>query len=94
MNVNRQLPDFGLDIGCLMHKILFFLSRARDSISRSVCRSVGLLFGQSVCWSVAKGSEHATYGNRPCYYIECNDKQDFIDFNNKSCKQRVKKSLK
>ena len=39
--------------------IVYFQSRARDSISRFVGRSVGP--------SVAVSSEHATYGDRPCY---------------------------
>ena len=43
--------------------------RARDSISRSVGWSVCLSVGRSVGRSVAEGSEHATYGDRPCFIL-------------------------
>ena len=48
--------------------------RACDSISHSVGRSVCWLVCQSVDLSVAEGSEHATYGDRPCYIEKRNIK--------------------
>ena len=36
----------------------------------SVCQSVGLSVGPSVGPSVADHSEHATYGDRPCFFSE------------------------
>ena len=38
-----------------------------QSIGWSICWLVGPSVGRSVSLSVAEGSEHATYGNRPCF---------------------------
>ena len=43
---------------------------ARTRLYKPLCWLVGWSVGLSVCqsidWSVAEDSEHATYGNRPC----------------------------
>ena len=42
------------------------------SVGRSVCLSVGR--------SVAEGSEHATYGDRPCFYTQTYPHLSYLKF--------------